>query len=218
VTASSALAPAVTLPAAAGFLGLHGLKQRWLADTVRDGLRRGSAAWFGLYARAPGEERHATLAACVYHALGLTVVADLAARTAPGGYRALFESHPDQLPAILVFSDEPSGREAWRRYLWVGPPEPTLTAPYTKEERAGRMAGPWRRPWLFVPDLAELALIERRLDRYQLANGAARLVYAEDDDTPPTTVDTKLARFCGAVADMAEASLFPDRAPAGKGR
>jgi hypothetical protein len=218
VTASVALAPVITRRTAVSVLGLHGLKQRWLADTVRNGLGRSSAAWFAVGTCTSSEDRHATLAACIYHALGLTVVADLASRTAPAGYRALFESHPDQLPAILAFSDEPTGREAWRRYRWVGPPTPAVTAPYTKVERAGRTAGPWRRPRLFVPGLGELALIERKLDLYPLANGDVRLVYAEDDDTLVATVDTKLARFCSAVADLAEAGLFPDQALAGQGQ
>lgn len=213
MTAGVALATAVTQRTAAAVLGLHGVKQRWIDDTVRNGLRRGSAAWFAVAECSPDEDRHATLATCVYHALGLSVVGDLISRTAPGGYLALFESRPDQLPAILAFCDEPTGREAWRRYRWVGPPSPALTVPYTKVERAGRMAGPWDRPRLFAPGLAELARVERELDRHPLANGGARLVYAENDDAPAAAANTKLARFCGMVADLAEAGLFGGRAP-----
>lgn len=218
MTASVALAPAVNQCMTVAVLGLHGLKQRWLDDTVCNGLRRGSAAWFAVGECTPGEDRHTTLAACVYHALGLSVAADMASRTAPGGYLALFESRPDQLPVILAFSDEPTGREAWRRYRWAGAPSPSLTAPYTKVERAGRTAGPWSRPRLFAPDLAELARIERELDLYPFTNGGARLVYAEDDDAPAAAVDTKLARFCGMVAGLAEAGLFRGQVPAGQVR
>jgi hypothetical protein len=208
VSVSVAVAPVAAQRAPAGLLGLHGLKRRWLAAAVRDGLQRDSAAWFAVGERTSDEERHATLAACVYHALGLTVAGDLASRTAPGGYQALFESHPDQLPAILAFGDEPSGREAWRRYRWVGPPTAGVTAPYTKVERAGRTAGPWRRPRVFAPGLAELAQIERTLDRGRPSSGSARLVRATGDDTPTAIVDTKLARFCCAVADLAGSGLF----------
>lgn len=208
MTASLAVAPMGAQPASASLLGLHGLKQRWLSDTVRDGLRRDSAAWFALRARSCAEEWQATVAACVYHALGLTVVADLASRTAPGGYLALFEAHPDQVPAILAFCDEPSSREIWRRYRWLGPPASARTAPYTKVQRAERTVGPWHRPLLFTPGLAELARIERGLDRRRLAAGNPRLVVETDEDPPVQIIDTKLARFCAAVGGLAEASLF----------
>lgn len=218
MTADAALSTAAAPRTAVAVLGLHGVKRRWIGDTVRHGLRRGSAAWFAVAESTPDEDRHATLATCVYHALGLGVVGDLISRTAPGGYLALFESRPGLLPAILAFGDEPTGQEAWRRYRWAGPPSPALTVPYTKVERAGRTAGPWSRPRLFAPGPAELARVERELDRHPLANGGARLVYAEHDDAPAAAADTKLARFCALVAGLAEASLFGDRAAAGQAR
>ena len=129
---------------------------------MHDGLCRSSAAWFALAAGTTVAQRRATLGACVFHALGLTVAADLAARTAPDGYRTFFEDHPDQRPAILAFADEPTGREVWRRYFWAGPAAPGPTAPYTKVERAGRTAGPWPARAVFAPDLAALGRVERR--------------------------------------------------------
>lgn len=204
--------PAPVRPEATRLVGLHGLKRRRLESTVRDGLCRPSAAWFEIGSRRAPADLRATLSACVYHALGLSVVAELAEQTRPGGYAAWFRAHSGELPAVLAFPDRPTGDEIWRRYLWVGSTAPGRTAVYTKVARAGRTAGPWWRPRVFVVRHGTIARLEGELDRVPLAHRDTRLALAEDD-APTTVVDTKLARFCGALADSIGAALFPRPAP-----
>jgi hypothetical protein len=205
--------------------GVHGMKRRWADSTVRRGLDRPSAAWFLLPHTCHG--LRATLASTVYLALGPAVCDALCEEPCDGRYTAFFRASPELLPAVLVFADAPTGSETLHRYLWLGGRQSSLTAPYTKVERAGRtisLVGAASE----VPrvDLAAAAEAERAVERDARPDGwwqhrrplrrvpatAAHPHGASARATMP--INTKLSSFCEALGEHVAAVLFSARASA----
>jgi hypothetical protein len=146
-------------------LGLHGVKRRWVEQTVASGLRRDSAAWFLIPPGLTGAELDATFAAAVYLALAPATRARLIADPVPGHYGEVFEREPELLPDLIFFGDRPTGRETLHRYQWQQPPAPVPTVPYTKVARAGREVTLHdTSTWVYRGDARQIAAIEQQVD------------------------------------------------------
>jgi hypothetical protein len=201
-------------------LAVHGMKRRWAAATVRDGLTRESAAWFVQPAGADDAGLERTLAAAAFLALAPATRTRLAAATGAGAYREFFARAGDLLPALLLFSDEPTGQETWHRYLWPGPPGPGSTYPYTKVARAGRQVGfAGRRVHVVTVDPPMLAHAETMAEAGLAGRGCGpagpgteltRLAGdALEPAIPPGAGSGKLHRVCAGLAGGIAAGLRP---------
>jgi hypothetical protein len=201
------------------FLAIHGMKRRRTAVTIEQGLVRDSAAWFVL-ARRPGvaaidnAELDRTLAAATYLALGPATRERLAGLTRPGSYADYLGSAEGLVPAVLLFVDEPTGRETWHRYAWTGPPSPGTTGPYTKVARAGRRVLLRDRATHVVAlDGDMLATAEAVAERAEpVGRPLLELPRIPEEATAPAVPaggsGDKLTRFCAALA----AQLRPEAA------
>ncbi|MDX3078380.1 hypothetical protein [Streptomyces sp. MI02-7b] len=184
--------------------GIHGLKRRWVDDARDQGLHRPSAAWFSVTTQTSAAGLLATLTAATYFGLGTATQSALCKGSNPGDYHRHLSAHPATLPAVLVFPDQPTGRETTHRYLWHGVAMVAMTAPYTNVGRAGRAVAAIPDAVVLGVGLDDIAVLERRLDeRAELASdslrpqwwgGARPLTRLPCGDIVP--VHTKLTAFC----------------------
>jgi hypothetical protein len=182
------------------------MKRRWAAATAEQGLVRESAAWF---VSPPCPDRVAlerTLAATVYLALSPGTRERLAAMTRPGAYAEFFSAAAELLPAVLLFVDEPTGREQWHRYAWHGAPGTGSTFPYTKVARASRRVDLRHRDHHVVEvDMAMAERAEAVADATSMsATGPIHLTRIPAnalEPAPPSSAPCqKLTCFCAGLA------------------
>lgn len=190
-------------------LGIHGLKQRWVADTLRSGLVRQSAAWFVTSGSSWSAHATATMSAAVYLALSPRIRQLLTTEAGDHtGYQRTFRRQPELLPALVIFADQPAPTDVFHRYLWLGA-GPAPTEPYTKVERSRRVVRPAAGDFHVVDlTVAEVAAIEDRIagdgrpeswwrEHPLLLRGAPDMVWPAD----PTQVrHTRIGAFCAEVA------------------
>jgi hypothetical protein len=196
-------------------LAVHGMKRRWAEATIRDGLVRDSAAWFVLPAGTADIRFERTLAAALFLALAPTTRARLAAMTDPGAYDEFFGEVEGLMPALLLFSDEPTGLEEWHRYVWPGPPGPGTTGAYTKVARARRQVGfTGRRVQVVEVDRVMMMQTEVVADKARFPPGAitelARVVAdAPEPAFPAADSGDKLRQVCASLAAGLATRLCP---------